>query len=102
MVAEMELRLEDITRSGPGRLRRRSQPGPRAGRHSRPHPPGQCREEAAKVLRAGCGRGPAMTEAAPRQVAKPPRRMSAATAVVWTGLALGTFLAAEALTHDVM
>ena len=43
-----------------------------------------------------------MTEAARRQVAKPPRRMSATTVVVWAGLALGTFLAVEALTHGVM
>ena len=43
-----------------------------------------------------------MTEAARRQVAKPPRRLSATAVVVWAGLALGTFLAVEALTHGVM
>jgi hypothetical protein len=43
-----------------------------------------------------------MTEATRTQVTKPARRLSAAVVVVWTGLALGTFLAVEALTHGVM
>ena len=43
-----------------------------------------------------------MTEAARTQAAKPRRRLSAGAVVVWTGLALGTFLAVIALTHGVM
>jgi hypothetical protein len=43
-----------------------------------------------------------MTEAARRQVARPARRPSPTAVVMWTGLVLGTFLAVEALTHDVM
>ena len=34
-----------------------------------------------------------MTEAARRQVAKPARRLPVSAPVLWTGLALGTFLA---------
>ena len=41
-----------------------------------------------------------MTGAAPRQVRA--RRLPVSAAVLWTGLALGTFLAVEALTHGVM
>ena len=44
-----------------------------------------------------------MTEAARRKpVAKPPRRLAVSAPVLWTGLALGTFLAVLALTHGVM
>ena len=44
-----------------------------------------------------------MTEAARRKaVAKPPRRLPVSAVVLWTGLALGTFLAVLALTHGVM
>jgi hypothetical protein len=44
-----------------------------------------------------------MTEAARRKaVAKPPSRLPVSAPVLWTGLALGTFLAVEALTHGVM
>ncbi len=41
-----------------------------------------------------------MTEAAPRKaVARPASRMPVSRPVLWTGIALGTFLAAEALLH---
>ena len=44
-----------------------------------------------------------MTEAAQRKpVAKPPGRLPVSAAVLWTGMALGTFLAVLALTHGVM
>ena len=44
-----------------------------------------------------------MTEAARRKpVAKPARRLPVGAPVLWTGLALGTFLAVVALTHGVM
>ena len=55
-----------------------------------------------RVLGAGRGRGPAMTEAARRQLAKPPQAAAGQRSVLWAGLALGTFLAVEALTHGVM
>ena len=43
-----------------------------------------------------------MTEAARRQLAKPPRRLPVGAPVLWTGIALGTFLAVEAIRHGVM
>ena len=44
-----------------------------------------------------------MTEAAHREpVSRPARRMRVSAAALWTGMALGTFLAAVALTHGVM
>jgi len=44
-----------------------------------------------------------MTEAAQRKpVAKPPSRLPVSAPVLWTGLALGTFLAVLALRHGVM
>ena len=43
-----------------------------------------------------------MTEAARRQLAKPPRRLPVGAPVLWGGIALGTFLAVEALRHGVM
>ena len=43
-----------------------------------------------------------MTEAAPRQAVKPARRLPVGAPVLWTGMALGTFLAVVALRHGVM
>ena len=37
-----------------------------------------------------------------QQVAKPPSRLPVPAPVLWTGLALGTFLAVLALSHGVM
>ena len=84
------------------RLQLRPQPASRAGRPCRRHPPRQVREEAEEGPRAAPGRrgGPAMTEAAQRKaVARPASRLPVSRPVLWTGIALGAFLAAEALLH---
>ena len=50
--------------------------------------------------RPGRGGGPAMTEAAQRKaVARPASRLPVSRPVLWTGIALGAFLAGEALLH---
>ena len=43
-----------------------------------------------------------MTQAAPRQAAKPAGRRPVSGLALWLGLALGTFLAVAAVTHGVM
>src|SRR5258708_7204279 len=103
--AEMRLERARLAPGGPCPVRLRPQPAAPASRPRcrPPHSQGREETEGGPRRRPGGGGGPAMTEAARRKaVAKPPSRMPVRGAVLWTGMALGTFLAFLALTHDVM